>query len=215
MVSFIGGGEGASFSSAPAAGGTPALVFAATNAAGVATTFLRRDDQIAIFDTTAPTTQASADVAAVGTAAFAARRDHLHGMPTLAPSNISATGQVTTEETTTSTTYTDLATSGPAVTLTPGATSTQLIIVSSNMYNSGIGGRSFMSVAIAGAGASDTDAAYVQEPVANSFEIATRMTRASGVADGATHTAKYRVSAGTGGFGGDGSARRIIAFVLA
>ena len=63
----------------PITGGTPALVFAATNAGGVAATFLRTDDQIAVFDATAPTTGAVGDAASVGTAAFAARRDHAHG----------------------------------------------------------------------------------------------------------------------------------------
>jgi hypothetical protein len=67
-----GGGGGAS-------GGTPALVLAATNLAGVATTFIREDDQIAVFDATVPTVSAVGDAAAVGTAAKAARRDHLHG----------------------------------------------------------------------------------------------------------------------------------------
>ena len=60
-------------------GGTPALVFATSNAAGVAATFLRTDDQIAAFDANVPTTSAVGDAAGVGTAAFAARRDHTHG----------------------------------------------------------------------------------------------------------------------------------------
>ena len=46
---------------------------------------------LAMLDSTAPTTQASADVAAAGTAVVAARRDHLHGMPTLAAATTRAT----------------------------------------------------------------------------------------------------------------------------
>lgn len=42
-----------------------------------------RPGDIIAFDTTVPVTQASADVAATGSAASAARRDHRHGMPTI------------------------------------------------------------------------------------------------------------------------------------
>ncbi len=41
---------------------------------------IRSDSTIAAFDATNPTTQAFGDAAAVGTAAFAARRDHKHAM---------------------------------------------------------------------------------------------------------------------------------------
>ena len=58
---------------------TPAIVLGSAAAAGVATTIIRSDSTIAAFDTTAPTTSAVGDAAAVGTAAFAARRDHVHG----------------------------------------------------------------------------------------------------------------------------------------
>lgn len=62
-------------------GGTPAVVLGSAAAAGVSGNFLRRDDTIAAFDTTVPSTQAFGDAAAVGTAAVAARRDHKHAMP--------------------------------------------------------------------------------------------------------------------------------------
>lgn len=61
--------------------GTPALTFGTAAAAGAATTGVRTDATLPLFDTTAPVTQAYADVAAVGVAAVAARRDHRHGMP--------------------------------------------------------------------------------------------------------------------------------------
>ena len=61
------------------------------------------------FDTTVPVTQASADAAAAGVAAIPARRDHRHGMPTLAAApGITFAGGNTTEATTTSTTAVDL-----------------------------------------------------------------------------------------------------------
>ena len=63
------------------------------------------------FDTTVPVTQASADAAAVGVAAAAARRDHRHGMPTIgAAPGVTYAGGNTTEATTTSTTAVDLLT---------------------------------------------------------------------------------------------------------
>ena len=40
---------------------------------------MRVDATIAIFDTTAPSNSFPTDAAAAGTAAFAARRDHVHG----------------------------------------------------------------------------------------------------------------------------------------
>lgn len=75
VTGLTGAGGGGS------SGGTPALVLSTTNAAGVASTFIREDDQLALFDATAPTTQAFGDSAATGSAAIAARRDHKHAMP--------------------------------------------------------------------------------------------------------------------------------------
>jgi hypothetical protein len=61
------------------AGGTPALTLSTTNAAGAAATFVKTDATIVAFDATVPTTSAPGDAAATGSAAVAARRDHLHG----------------------------------------------------------------------------------------------------------------------------------------
>lgn len=60
---------------------TPAIALGSSAAAGAASTVIRSDGTIAAFDTTVPSTQAFGDAAAVGTAAFAARRDHTHAMP--------------------------------------------------------------------------------------------------------------------------------------
>ncbi len=60
---------------------TPAIVLGSAAAAGAATTVIRSNATIAAFDATVPVTQAFADAAATGAAAFAARRDHKHGMP--------------------------------------------------------------------------------------------------------------------------------------
>jgi hypothetical protein len=81
------GGSSASFA-------TPAIVLGSAAAAGAASTVIRSDATIAAFDATAPVTQAFGDAAAVGTAAFAARRDHKHGMP----SSPGGSGTLTTIE---------------------------------------------------------------------------------------------------------------------
>ncbi len=76
----VGGGASVSYA-------TPAIVLGSAAAAGAASTVIRSDSTIAAFDTTAPSTQAFGDAAAIGTAAFAARRDHKHAMPA-APTTI-------------------------------------------------------------------------------------------------------------------------------
>jgi len=59
----------------------PTVSLGTAHAAGTATTVLRTDATFAAFDATVPTTQAVGDSAATGSAAVAARRDHVHGMP--------------------------------------------------------------------------------------------------------------------------------------
>lgn len=75
--------------------GTPALTFGTSAAAGAASSFVATDATLPIFDATVPVTQAFADAAATGSAAFAARRDHKHGMPTLTASTGDSTADVT------------------------------------------------------------------------------------------------------------------------
>lgn len=60
---------------------TPSIVLGSSAAGGAASTVIRSDATIAAFDATSPTTQAFGDSAATGSVAFAARRDHKHGMP--------------------------------------------------------------------------------------------------------------------------------------
>ncbi|MBN2393485.1 MAG: LamG domain-containing protein [Anaerolineae bacterium] len=85
----------------PALGGTPTLTFTTSNAAGSASTYVRTDASLAIFDATAPTTIQPDDVATVGSATFAARRDHKHAIVTAAPGN-QAIGDSATKGTATS-----------------------------------------------------------------------------------------------------------------
>ncbi len=60
---------------------TPAIVLGTAAAAGAASTVIRSDSTIIAFDATVPVTQHYSDAAATGSVAFAARRDHVHGMP--------------------------------------------------------------------------------------------------------------------------------------
>lgn len=92
------GTEGAAFGATT--GGTPANTFDTTGAEGSSGEFLQTDDQLPLFDATAPVTQAMGDSAATGSAGKAARRDHKHGMPALgttaAAIGTSAGGSATT-----------------------------------------------------------------------------------------------------------------------
>lgn len=106
-----------------------------------------------------------------------------------------ASAQVAARETTTSTTYTDLATAGPSVTVSPGVTQDYLILLQAIGGQSGASGRTFMSVSVGGAAASDGDAA--QSGVLADESIC-GVTIATNVPSGTTFTAKYRVASGTG-----------------
>lgn len=57
---------------------TPTIALGATAAAGAAGTIIRSDATIDAFDTTDPAATAYGNAAVVGTADFAARRDHVH-----------------------------------------------------------------------------------------------------------------------------------------
>ena len=127
-----------------------------------------------------------------------------------APGVTRATADVTTTETTTSTSYTDLATSGPAVTITPGRSTDQFIAINAYGRCTTDGNTAHMSVAIAGAGAADVDSLGVIGTSGGGFAKVGAHALPTGVANGATHTAKYRTTAGTGSFAN----RRVSAFTL-
>lgn len=69
----VGIGGGASF-------GTPALTLSTANAAGAASTAIRTDATILAFDVTTPAASPLGGAGAVGAAAVAARRDHVHAV---------------------------------------------------------------------------------------------------------------------------------------
>ena len=66
---------------AEAAFGTPAVVLGQTATAGVATTGLRTDAGLPIFDASPPTAMTFGVAVVTGSAAYAARRDHVHAFP--------------------------------------------------------------------------------------------------------------------------------------
>ena len=114
----------------------------------------------------------------------------------------SGSATVATDQSTTSATYTDLSTAGPAVTLTTGTKA--LVIISIEGENDTINTSTFASVAVSGAttiAASDTIAMKwtLRENIENRFSVATRFTTLT--AGSNTFTVKYRTAAGTASFG--------------
>jgi hypothetical protein len=113
--------------------------------------------------------------------------------PSSVPANASAT--VATSQTTTSATYTDLATAGPAVTVTTGTSALVIVTASINPGGSS-SGYAYMSYAVTGATTSaavDTRASVYQ--ATNGYNEESRWSAASVVtltAGSNTFTAKYR-----------------------
>lgn len=115
----------------------------------------------------------------------------------------SAVATVDTDQSTTSSTYTDLATSGPAVTLTTGTK--VLVIVSAYVYQNTVSKNSYMDFAISGAttrSASDTTALTLRRGANDDVNFASsRVSRLTVTAGSNTFTAKYKTQAsGTAGF---------------
>lgn len=122
------------------------------------------------------------------------------------------TANVTTAQSTASTTYVDLTTVGPAVTLTTGAKG--LVSTGGLMSNSSVNSGGFMSHAISGAttaAASDQYAFVATSTAANDTYGASHVALWTGLGAGSnTFTAKYRAGSGTQAF----SQRRIIVMAL-
>ena len=110
----------------------------------------------------------------------------------------SATATVATAQSTTSTSYTDLATAGPAVTLTTGTKA--LIIVTSAIYGAVNGATCYFSYAVSGAttiAASDTTSGNQPRTDQYRFSVASLATLTAG---SNTFTMKYRAGASTANF---------------
>lgn len=108
---------------------------------------------------------------------------------------------VATDETTTSTSYTDVTTPGPAVTVTIGSTGLAMVDFASTIYNSNAGSYSLCAVAVSGA---TTHAAADTEGMAYAVVAGARFGRPlymSGLNAGSnTFTMKYRATANTAHF---------------
>lgn len=109
---------------------------------------------------------------------------------------------VLTEESTTSTSFTDLSTAGPAVTITTGTTA--VVSLSAEFQHSSVGTAMRMGVAVSGAttlAASNDNCLLLVNTVSN-YEIQyTRVLQLTGLTAGSnTFTAKYNVGGGTGSF---------------
>lgn len=109
---------------------------------------------------------------------------------------------VSASETTTSTSFTDLATTGPSVTVSTGTAA--LVFLSAQISNNTTGNISLMSYDVTGASttaASDTFGIMLQAGGANQFVRAGHALIHSGLTEGSNiFTAKYRVTATTGTF---------------
>lgn len=107
---------------------------------------------------------------------------------------------IATAETTTSTSFTNLATTGPAVTLTPGVTQNHTVEYSAEIMRNSGAGNSLASPAIAGATATRADSIHVAHDQTGFPITCSRTTLALAQASGATHTLKYETLSGTGEF---------------
>jgi hypothetical protein len=111
-----------------------------------------------------------------------------------------STAEVLTSQTFTSPTYGDLATAGPAVTITTGTK--VLVIISAQCSNATSQNIAIVSFAVSGAtttAASDANALYVTSPTSNSIFAVSAVIPLTVTAGSNTFTAKYRVGGGTTG----------------
>lgn len=107
---------------------------------------------------------------------------------------------VATNESTTSTSYTALATAGPAVTVVVGASGMLEVQVAATLTNS-TSAAQYMSFALSGANTVAADDAYSTSISSDSVATSSRTTLLTGLTPGSTTvTAQYRVAGGTGSF---------------
>lgn len=106
--------------------------------------------------------------------------------------------EVVTLETTASTTYVDLTTVGPSVTLPLAGDWT--IGVGADVLNATVGATQVVSPKLGAAATSDTDASLNTSATASAEHYGLRVMRRNGLAASALIKVQYRVSAGTGNF---------------
>lgn len=111
---------------------------------------------------------------------------------------------VDANETTTSTVYTDLASAGPALTVTVPASGRVLVVLTAGLYNTTVDAYSYMGFAVTGAhsiAAQDARSLYLQATVGGREVAVSRVVPLTGITPGScTFTTKYRAGSGTAGF---------------
>ena len=118
------------------------------------------------------------------------------GTGTIAKDKESSTSSILTQQTTTSTSYTDLATVGPAVTITTGTKA--LVTINTELYG-GAGFSQAMSYAVSGATTiAANDNLAIENTGVNQIAVCQTFLVTGLTAGSNVFTAKYRVSAGTG-----------------
>lgn len=129
------------------------------------------------------------------------------GNATISPSKLAtgaATATVATNQTETNTAYDDMATSGPAVTVTIGANGLALVTVYASVQNDTTNASSHMGFAISGAStvaAADAFSLRLEAYTANNASNVSAVFLVTALTAGSTtFTAKYRVSAGTASY---------------
>lgn len=149
---------------------------------------------------TSPHSYATSDV--VTAANLNETRDNLNDLDRRATLGYDLVG---TSQTTASTSYTALATAGPAVTVTVGSSGLALVILTCTMSNDTTGSTCLMSFDVSGAttvAASDNFALSFTSYTANATQRFSIVYPVTITAGSNTFTAKYRVSANTGTFVG-------------
>jgi hypothetical protein len=124
--------------------------------------------------------------------------------PSWAQAIAAQSAKVATSQTTSSSSYTDLATAGPAVTVVVPASGNVLVGIGAEMTN-GTSGLSLMSVALSGANTVSAPASnYILiygAPITSGGGEMGKMSVLTGLTPGSTtFTAKYKSTAGTGTF---------------
>lgn len=110
---------------------------------------------------------------------------------------------ISTNQTSSSTSYTDLSTAGPAVTVTVPASGSVIILMNTHIANSVSSNTSLMSLALSGANtvsaADDSRYTIIMQAAGNGYQTRSLVYLVEGLTPGSTtFTAKYRVSAGVG-----------------
>lgn len=189
------------------AGGTDVAVADGGSGASTLTGILKGNGTSAFTAVTAPSGAivGDTDSQALTNKTIVGSSNTISAIPTSALIlNGAGTNYVATAQTTTSTSYADLATTGPAVTVTIGASGMAMVFINAKLDNNTGGYDSHMSFAISGATTLAADDKYGIQNVVFGAAYVTQQGAPhllTGLTPGSTtFTAKYRVGGNTGTF---------------